>query len=233
MQYAMRLEGQPDLALVRDRLLAVLGPQRDERRRAPLDQLVYGILSARTHDHVSDAAFRRLKRRYPSWRLLCTAHPRDIAPLVRAVTFAERKVHYLPAALRSIASKRGALDLHFLAHCSEETGMAWLRELAGVDAKVAATVLNFSTLRKRVLAVDTHLLRIGERLGLLPADPSYRTGYEIYMRLVPNEWDADTLYELHWLLKYHGQAVCTHARPACACCPLSDLCPSAKRKGGT
>jgi endonuclease-3 len=228
MQYTMPLTGGFDLALIRDRLRAVLGPQRDERRRVPIDQLVYGILSARTYDHVSEAAFARLKRRYPSWRLLCTAPPHDIEPLVRAVTYAERKVHYLPAALRSIASKRGSLDLGFLAICTEEAGMAWLCQLSGVDAKVAATVLNFSTLRRRVLAVDTHLLRVGARLGLLPAEPSYRTGYEVYMRLVPNDWDGDALYELHWLLKYHGQAVCTHAQPACGFCPLHDLCPSAK-----
>lgn len=228
MQYAMPFPGEPNLAQIRDRLHAILGPQRDERRRVPLDQLVYGILSARTHDRDSDVAFDQLKRRYPSWLPLCTAHPHDIEPLVRRVNFAERKVHYLPEALRTVIRKRGSLDLGFLATCSEETGMAWLRELSGVDAKVAATVLNFSTLRMRVLAVDTHLLRIGTRLGFLPPDPSYRTGYEIYMRLVPNDWDADALYELHWLLKYHGQAVCTHAQPACPLCPLRDFCPSAK-----
>jgi endonuclease III len=46
--------------------------------------------------------------------------------------------------------------------------MQWLRGLPGVGSKVAATVLNLSTLRMRALPVDTHLLRVGERLGPLP-----------------------------------------------------------------
>lgn len=104
--------------------------------------------------------------------------------------------------------------------------MAWLRELTGVDAKVAATVLNFSTLRRRVMAVDTHLLRLGERLGFVPENSSYRSGYEGYMRLIPDDWDADDFYEFHWLLKYLGQEVCSKTRPACADCALRDLCPS-------
>ena len=105
--------------------------------------------------------------------------------------------------------------------------MEWLCALPGVHAKVAATVLNFSTMRRRVLAVDTHLLRIGGRLRLLPPDASYKQGYAGYMRLVPNEWDADDLYEFHWLMKGHGQRVCTHTAPDCARCVLRDVCPGA------
>jgi endonuclease-3 len=226
MQYALRLNGGPDLEQIRARLLAVLGPQRDDKRFDPLSQLVFGMLSARTHDHVAATAFRRLRDRYPAWKHLCTAHPREIEPLIRSVTFAEQKANYIPHALRSIVQKRGALELGFLAHLGEEDGMEWLRRLHGVKAKIAATVLNFSTLRKRVLAVDTHLLRVGERLGLLPPGADYEIGYVGYMRLVPNDWDADALYEFHWLMKYLGQYICRHAQPECPRCPLRDLCPS-------
>ena len=47
------------------------------------------------------------------------------------------------------------------------------------------------------------------------------------MRLVPNDWDADDLYEFHWLMKGHGQRVCTHTAPDCARCVLQDVCPGA------
>jgi len=42
----------------------------------------------------------------------------------------------------------------------------------------------------------------------------------------PDQWDADDLYEFHWLLKYLGQIFCRHGIPACAHCPLGDLCPA-------
>jgi endonuclease-3 len=104
--------------------------------------------------------------------------------------------------------------------------LKWVRKLPGVGPKVAATILNFSTLRKRVLAVDTHLLRIGKRLGLLPRRADFEIGYKSFMRRVPDTWDADDLYEFHWQMKYHGQTICPHAAPACPRCPLRDLCPS-------
>jgi hypothetical protein len=88
----------------------------------------------------------------------------------------------------------------------------------------AATTLNFSKLRKRTHSVGTHLLRVGERLGVLPPRTDYGRGYEMFMRLVPDAWDADDLYEFHWLMQYHGQRACTHAAPACSRCALRDLC---------
>jgi endonuclease-3 len=44
------------------------------------------------------------------------------------------------------------------------------------------------------------------------------------MRLVPDDWDADDLFEFHWLVKLHGQKVCFHDAPACFRCPLRALC---------
>jgi endonuclease-3 len=123
-----------------------------------------------------------------------------------------------------IVARCGHLDLTFLSEWPEEKAMRWLEDLPGVGIRNAATVLNFSKLRKRTLSVGTHLLRVGQRLGLLPAQTDYRRGYEIFMRVVPDEWDADDLYEFHWLMKYHGQQTCTFAAPACSRCPLQDLC---------
>jgi endonuclease-3 len=108
--------------------------------------------------------------------------------------------------------------------------MQWLVGLYGVGAKIAATVLNFSTLRKAVLVVDTHLLRVGQRLGLLRPRADYAEGHDGYARLLPADWDADTLYELHWLIKWLGQEICHPTAPGCGHCPLRELCPAANRK---
>ncbi len=216
---------------LRSRLLSAFGPQRDIHRLDPVSQLVNAMISSRTRDEVSLAAFERLWRRYPSWDLLIPAPAAEIEAIIRAVNFAERKAVDLPRALRKIVAQTGALDLHFLADWEEEMSLQRLRGLPGVGTKIAATVLNFSTLRKRTLPVDTHLLRVGVRLGLLPDNADYETGYDMFMRLVPDEWDGDDLYEVHWLMKYHGQRTCTHAAPACSRCPLRDLCPVASPKG--
>ncbi len=225
MQLSLALNDRSIMLQLRAQLISSFGPQRDAHRLDPVSQLVNGIISARTTDDVSFPAFVRLRRRYASWDLLRQAARSEIEEIIHPVTFAEGKAQYLPQALRMIVARCGSLDLDFLADWDEEMAMQWLDGLPGVGAKIAATVLNFSTLRKRVLAVDTHLLRIGKRLGLLPADAGYGTGHVVFMRLIPDTWDADDLYEFHWQMKYHGQRTCSHAAPACPRCPLLNLCP--------
>jgi endonuclease III len=224
MQFSLAVDPVPLLPCIRTRLLVQHGPQRDALRLDPVSQLILAIISSRTRDEVSLQAFERLARRYRPWDALSRAEPHAIEAIIRPVTYAEVKAEQLPQALRLIVARTGGLDLAFLSDLSEEKGMRWLEDLPGVGTRNAATVLNFSKLRKRTLSVGTHLLRVGQRLGLLPQRADYRRGYEIFMRLVPEAWDADDLYEFHWLLKYHGQRTCTHGTPACSRCPLQDLC---------
>lgn len=213
-----------DLAWFRDRLRAVHGPQHDAERLDPITQLVLAILSARTRDEVALAALHRLWRRYGSWEGLADAAPREIETTILPVTHADTKARQLPRALRMIKARCGRLDLGFLVDLSTPLAMRWLMGLPGVGMRNAATVLNFSTLRGRTFSVDTHILRLGHRLRLLPAGADIARGFETFMRLIPAEWDADDLYELHWLMKLHGQHTCTHDAPDCPGCPLRDLC---------
>jgi endonuclease-3 len=214
-----------DLREVRKRLLKLYGPQCDKERFDPLDQLVYGVLASRTRDEVSMKAFWRLNACCPSWEALIDMSSDAIEPAIADVTFAEKKALDLPIMLRML-DKRHGLDLGFLADHDIEAAMQILTALRGVKFKIAATVLNFSTLRMRVLAVDTHLLRVGERLGFVPLNATYEEGYDAYARLLPHEWDADALYEVHWLIKKLGQKICHATVPNCAACPLQDACPS-------
>jgi endonuclease-3 len=229
MQLSLAVDQTPILPRIRARLLARLGPQRDTLRLDPVSQLVLAIVSSRTRDEISLQAFERLARRCRSWEALSQAEPRAIEAIIRTVTYADVKAIQLPQALRLITARAGSLDLGFLAHWPEEQAMRWLEELPGVGTRNAATTLNFSKLRKRTLSVGTHLLRVGQRLGLLPPRTDYARGYALYMRLVPDTWGGDDLYEFHWLMKYHGQRTCTHIAPPCSACPLSDLC----RHGGS
>jgi endonuclease-3 len=217
-------------ALLREiyaRLLAVFGRQRDEYRFDPLSQLVHGIIASKTRDEVSMAAFLELHRRCRSWDVLMHATPKWVERVIFSVHHADRKAEELPQALRMIRARNGALDLEFLADWDTEAALQWLDNLYGVGAKIAATVLNFSTLRKAVLPVDTHLLRVGKCLGLVDLGGDYAAGHDGYARLLPAEWDGDTVYELHWLIKLLGQRVCRPTVASCGQCPLREICPAA------
>jgi endonuclease-3 len=61
-------------------------------------------------------------------------------------------------------------------------------------------------------------------MGLLPPAAKFTRGFHMLMRLVPNNWDADDLYELHWLMKRQSQTICSHPHIARESCPLGRFC---------
>jgi endonuclease-3 len=229
-QLAFSLEKQPFLTRIRERLLAAYEPAPQKARLDPVSQLIKSMVSSRTPDAVSAAAFSRLQHRFPSWDFLLKASPGDIQAIIEPVKFADSKTVQLLQSLRLIRASYGSLNLCFMADLEEDHAMHMLQMLPGVGPKIAAAVLNFSSLRKRVLSVDTHLLRIGKRLALLPPDASYETGHDLYMRFIPADWTDEELYELHWLLKHHGQQMCSHQAPRCEDCPLRDLCQDGMKR---
>lgn len=214
-----------DLPRFHARLRAAFGLQRSAHRLDPVSQLVKSMLSARTYDEVSWAAFVRLGNAYPDWGVLADAPQKEVEAVIGPVTFAEVKARQIPHALRVIRLRTGGLDLSLLAEQPIDHAMHWLQGLPGVGCKAAAAVLNFSTLRRRALVVDTHVHRVTKRLGLVGRSSDPTQAYHTLMAASSEAWDAEMLYELHWLIKGLGQSACTHEAPRCALCPLRDACP--------
>jgi endonuclease-3 len=225
----MSLDLTPDdspLVLVRQRLADEYGRQiAGPDRLDPLSQLVRAMLGSRTRDEVSWAAFMRLASAFPKWSRIIETGAEAVEPLIAEVTRAEVKARHLAAALWQIKRDRKVLSLDFLGQHSVDAAMGWLCGLTGVGPKTAACVLNFSRLRMRALVVDTHVHRVARRLGLIGWSVDEAKAYGVLMAATPDRWDADDLYEAHWLLKLHGQQCCTHAEPRCHLCPLAATCP--------
>lgn len=95
-----------------------------------------------------------------------------------------------------------------------------LEALAGVGRKTANVVLN-TAFGQPTIAVDTHIFRLANRLGL--AKSSTVDGVEKQLlACIPDEFKLDAH---HWLI-LHGRYVCTARKPQCQSCLLADLCPS-------
>lgn len=224
MQLSLAL-GDSELPQIRNLLLDCYGPQRDAERHNPNDQFIKAMLSSCTFDAVSDAAFLRLCRIASAWEELLDIPPDDIERIVKSITRPKEKVRDILNCIRKIKRQRGAFDLSFLGAYSPDTAMAWLQKLDGVGPKIAAATLGFSDLRQPVLTVDRHVLRLGICLGFLPERASFNRAFRLLMALVPADWTTDDLYELHWLMKLHGQKIC-RLQPLCHQCVLTGPCPS-------
>ncbi len=235
MQLQLALEeGDRSLALlhVRDRLVEAFGPPQPHVRRDPVAQLVRALIASRTQDAVSDAVLARLRAAFRPLARLAEARVEEVLPVIAPVTHAERKAPQLIEAIRRVGRLRGAVTLDFLEGWPVDDAMAWLQELPGAGQKVAASVLNLSTLRRRVMVVDTHVQRVARRVGLAGERAEAGEVRLVLMDLAPDVWEPEDFSDLHKLLKRLGQLHCHAAMPECPACPLRQGCPEGERRFG-
>jgi len=95
---------------------------------------------------------------------------------------------------------------------------AALEALPGVGRKTANVVLNIA-FGEPTIAVDTHLFRIANRLGLAPGKTPLEVEQKL-LKVIPPEY---LLHAHHWLI-LHGRYICKAQRPLCEICPIEDLC---------
>jgi endonuclease III len=213
-------------------LLGYFGEQKPREPWDPLSQFIYSLLSSRTRTEMTYAVVRNLRARFGSWENLRDAPLAEIEEAIRDITFPEQKAPQLKAALEQITARYGSLTLDFLARYRTDKIRAWLEQFPGVGPKTSAAVVNFSTLRRRAMCVDSHHLRVTQRLGLTPRADAALTE-ERLMRLVPETWTAEMLDEHHQLIKKLGQTICTFESPRCGECPLLKLCPYGRKRVST
>ena len=193
-------------------------------RTDPLSELIMTILSQNTSDHNSRRAFDSLLTKFGSWEAVARGSVEDIAEAIKLGGLAQVKAPRIKQILEQIQEQRGSLDLKFLKKMPVAEAKIWLRSLPGVGPKTAACVLLFS-LGKPVLPVDTHILRVAKRLGLIDSRVSAEKAHEILGDMVP----AKYVYQFHINMIEHGRRVCKAQRPRCQECVLLKVCPTGQR----
>ncbi len=210
-------------------LLDAYGPPAERVCWSPLRQLVYSMLSSRTKTETSHEVLYALEKHFVSWEQVRDAAVADILSVIAPVTFADKKAPALQKALRRITRQNGGkLSLDFLHGHSVERIRRWLESFEGVGAKTSASVVNFSTIRGRAIAVDSHHDRIAKRLHLVPRSVIPDETERRLLAMAPAWWTPAMLDEHHSLVKLHGQLRCTKNdfEKNCAGCPLLKMCPT-------
>jgi endonuclease-3 len=212
------------LRTILERLRDAYGRPVPRAHGAPIDELVLTVLSQNTNDRNRDVAYARLRERFASWADVRDASAAEVEEAIRPGGLAPTKAVRIQAILRAI----GDDDLAWLETAPLDEARGYLTGLPGVGRKTAACVLLFAYGRPDV-PVDTHVYRVGSRLGLWRAGAPLDEAHDEMLRLAR----GSDPYESHVALIRHGRRTCTARAPACRACPLLSLCPygrSAVRK---
>jgi endonuclease-3 len=192
-----------------------------------VDELVLTVLSQNTNDRNRDVAYARLRERFGSWEEVRHAPVAEVEEAIRPGGLAPTKAVRIVRILDAIAGEGelGPDALAWLGEVPEPEARAYLCALPGVGRKTAACVLLFS-FGAHDVPVDTHVHRVGTRLGLFRPGASLEEAHDELLRLCrPGE-----AYEVHMLLIRHGRRTCTARAPRCPECPLRRMCPEGRRR---
>ena len=217
---------------IHEKLLSHYGPPAPRQPWTPLRQFVYSMLSSRTKTETSHEVLYALERHFESWEKVRDSAEVEVLAVIAPATFAEDKAPRLQKALRRITRQNGGkLDLDFLHGQPIERVRKWLETFDGVGPKTSASVVNFSTIRGRALVIDSHHLRIAQRLHLIPSSADAAVAEEKLLEIAPAWWGPEMLDEHHSLIKLHGQRLCTKLdwERSCPRCPLLAICPTGAR----
>jgi endonuclease III len=210
------------LHAIRDRLRRAYGRPRLRPHRRPIDELVLTVLSQNTNDRNRDVAYMRLRERLPSWEAVRHAPEDEVEEAIRPGGISRIKANRIKAILDDLDGD----DLEWLPDAPMEDGRARLVELPGIGRKTAACVLLFSYGIPDV-PVDTHVFRVGWRLGFWAEKSKLEDAHDLLTRLADDGADA---YEIHTNLLRHGRRLCSARMPQCERCPLLSLCPYGKAR---
>ena len=177
----------------------------------PYETLVATILSAQCTDRQVNLVTPAVFARYPDAAAMAGAEEADLYPMVKSCGF-RSKAGNIIAACRKIRDEFGG---------EVPSTMEELTSLPGVGRKTANVVLS-NAFGIPAFAVDTHVFRVSNRLGLCKADTVEETEKQM-TKVIPREnWGRAH----HWLI-WHGRRVCKAQRPLCGECSLREWCPSA------
>jgi endonuclease-3 len=180
----------------------------------PLELLIATILSAQCTDKRVNMVTPFLFKKYRSAKDYAAAPQAELENAIKSTGFFRNKTKSIRAATSTIANKFGG---------KVPDSMEKLRELPGVGRKTANVVLGNAFDINEGIVVDTHVIRLSQRLGLTKQNDPEKIEQDL-MKLVPKEhW---TVWS-HWLI-WHGRRRCYARKPDCANCEVFRVCPSGK-----
>jgi endonuclease-3 len=181
--------------------------------RSPFELLVAVILSAQTTDVGVNKATPKLFARYPDAPALAAAEPIDVEPFVSTLGFYRSKAKSIVHMARALVKDHGG---------EVPKTIAALVALPGVGRKTANVILGEVWNTPDGVVVDTHVMRLSQRLGWTKATEPEKIEVDLCKLLPRSTWAL-----AGHVLIFHGRRCCLARKPACEGCTVNAACPSA------
>lgn len=187
-------------------------PKTELHYDTPFHLLLAVILSAQCTDKRINIVTPALFERFPDAESLAAASEEEVYEYIKSVTFPNNKTKALIKAARMICSDFGG---------ELPSDLDNLVKLPGVGRKTANVMLSV-VWNKAAMAVDTHVFRVSNRIGLTRNSKNPLTTEKTLIKYIPEEYVATAH---HWLI-LHGRYVCKARRPDCLNCAIKSYCRS-------
>lgn len=179
----------------------------------PLQLLIATVLSAQTTDRQVNKVTAKLFAEHPDLESLLSLSQEEIKEYIATLGFCNAKASHVYLLLRQLANEFGG---------EVPQTMEELVTLPGVGRKTANVVLS-NAFGVPSMAVDTHVFRVSNRLGLAAADSVKKVEEELCAAIDKELWSL-----CHHLLIFHGRRCCTARKPHCSECSVREYCESAQ-----
>ena len=180
----------------------------------PYELLVAVVLSAQCTDERVNIVTAKLFEKYNTPEAMVTLSQKELEKYIFSCGFYRMKAEHILSASRDILEKFGG----------EVPGtVEELMTLAGVGKKTANVIYSVA-FGGQAIAVDTHVFRVSNRLGLAKGKTPLEVEENLYKVVPKKNWSKAH----HWMI-YHGRRVCHSQKPACETCTLSHLCDFVKK----
>jgi len=178
--------------------------------RNPYELVTAVILSAQCTDERVNRVTPVLFRRYPGPESLARARMEEVEDIIRSTGFFRAKARSIVGCARALAADHGG---------QVPRSLDAMVKLPGVGRKTANVVIGHAYDVNEGIAVDTHVLRVSNRLAIARGDDPLVVEQQL-MAIIPRErWTRTTD-----LLIFHGRKICIARRPLCGGCPVFALC---------
>ena len=185
-------------------------PKTELEYDTPFHLLLSVILSAQCTDKRVNMISPALFKAFPTPESLAAVEPEDVFPYIKSVTFPNNKSRHLVNAARKIVNDfAGELP----------ADIDKLTTIPGVGRKTANVMLSV-VWGKAAMAVDTHVFRVSNRIGLTHNSKSPLATEKVLVKHIP----AEVLPDAHHWLILHGRYVCKARKPLCMECPITTYC---------